>query len=506
MEFLSFFQAIVDFVSIHHIALMAFAMTLGIIVGALPGLSAVLGIALLTGITYSFDKETAMIMMVGLYIGAIYAGSLSAILVNIPGTGSAAATCLDGYELAKQGKATDAIIAARVASFIGSLGGLIGFLILTPLIISIALKFTSAEYFWLGIFGVLICGSLAAPDLPIKGWIAGLLGMMLSYVGLEDIGAYERFTFGIPHLISGVPWVPLMIGFFGVPQVVKVIRDSKGFEVMKQQRKTIKIFKSVRENIKGIFKWAALGVGIGAIPGVGENIAAWAAYGVAKKDSPHPEKFGTGAVEGVMAPEVANNSAIGGAIIPLLALGVPGSPPTAVFMGALMLHGIRPGPMLAIENPTFVYEMGAWLFWGTVMLLIIGILTARPMSLVLKVPPRILGPLIAVLCVIGTYSVSSEMFDIRLLIFFGVIGYILDKYGYHAGPLVLGFILGPLTDANFRRTLDLANGDPLSLINRPISFLLFFITVVMLLNYFPPFRRAKGRVIGGIKKQFSNSK
>jgi putative tricarboxylic transport membrane protein len=304
-------------------------------------------------------------------------------------------------------------------------------------------------------------------------------------------------------LLSGVPWVPLMIGFFGVPQVAKVLRDAKKFDIMAQQKKTIKILKTIRSNVKGIFKWAALGVGIGAIPGVGENIAAWAAYGVAKKDSSHPEKFGTGAIEGVLAPEVANNSAIGDTIIPLLSLGVPGSPPTAVFMGALMLHGIRPGPMLAIENPTFIYEMGAWLFWGSIMLLVIGILTAKPMSLVLKVPPRIIGPLIAVLCVIGTFSVSSEPFDIKLLVIFGIIGYILDKYGYHAGPLVLGFILGPLTDANFRRTLDLAHGNLLALINRPISFLLFFATILMLLNYFPPFRRAKERLFSMIKRKES---
>ena len=505
MEFIAFFKAIVDFVTPRTIGLMAFSMSLGIIVGALPGLSAVLGIALLTGITYSFGKLTAMIMMMGVYIGAIYAGSLSAILINIPGTGSAAATCLDGYQMAKQGKATDAIITARIASFIGSLAGLICFLMLTPLIIRIALSFTSAEYFWLGIFGVLICGSLAAPDLPIKGWISGLTGMMLSYVGLEDIGAYERFTFDIPQLISGIPWVPLMIGFFGIPQVVKSIRDAKEFEIMGRLKKSINTFRVVKDHIGGIIKWALLGVGIGAIPGVGENIAAWAAYGVAKKDSPHPEKFGSGVIEGVMAPEVANNAAVGGAIIPLLTLGVPGSPPTAVFMGALMLHGIRPGPMLAVENPTFVYEMGAWLFWGTIMLLVIGILSARPMSQILRVPPMILAPLIAVLCVVGTFSVSSEPFDIKLLIIFGIAGYILDKYGYHAGPLVLGFILGPLTDANFRRTLFLAHGNPLSLINRPISFLLFFATVLMLLNYFPPFQRAKNRFFNKLKRNRSST-
>ncbi len=497
MEFLSFFTEIVRFVSIPNLGLMALSMLLGIIVGTLPGLSATIGIALLTGITYGFDKSTAMIMMIGLYIGAIYAGSLSAILINIPGTGSAAATCLDGYPLAKQGKATDAIITARIASFIGSLIGLLFFLLLTPLIKTLALKFTSAEYFWLSIFGVLICGSLAAPDLPIKGWIAGMLGMMLSYVGLEDIGAYERFTFGIPQLITGVPWVPLMIGFFGIPQIVKMVKSSSEFEIMQQNRSTIRIWQEIRKHFFGIMKWATVGVGIGALPGVGENIAAWVAYGMAKKSSKHPEAFGKGAIEGVMAPEVANNSAVGGAIIPLLTLGVPGSPPTAILMGALMLHGIRPGPMLQYENPTFIYEMGAWLFWGTIMLFLIGLLTAKPMSQILKIQPRILAPMIAVLCIIGTYTVSTDLFDLRLVVVFGLVGYLLDRYGYSAGPLILGLILGPLTDVNFRRVMDLHQGNPLALINRPISFIFFAAVVLTLGSSYLSSRKQKRKISVG---------
>ena len=488
MNVLSFFVSIYEFATPMNIALMSFAMFLGIVVGALPGLSATIGIALLTGITYSSPKETAMIMMVGLYIGAIYAGSISAILINIPGTGSAAATCLDGYAMAKQGKATDALIGSRVASFLGSLIGLVIFIFLTPFVVRIALNFTSAEYFWLGIFGTLICGMLAAPDLPIKGWIAGFIGMMLSFVGLEDIGAYERFTFGIPLFISGIPWVPIMIGLFGVPQIIKMVGKSSEFEIMKTSKRTISVFKSIKDNIVGIVKWSLLGVGIGALPGVGENIAAWAAYGMAKRDSAHPEEFGKGSIVGVMAPEVANNAAVPGAIIPMLTLGVPGSPPTAVFMGALVLHGIRPGPMLAFENPTFIYQMGAWIFWATVMLLVIGTLVTKPMSLILKVPPKILAPLIAVLCIVGTFSVSNSMFDVSLIIFFGAIGYILEKYGYSSGALILGFILGPLTDSNFRRTLHLNDGNPLALVNRPISFILFLMTSVMIASFFVSFK------------------
>jgi putative tricarboxylic transport membrane protein len=500
MELIAYFKALIDFLTFYNIILMAFSMTIGIIVGALPGLSAVLGIALLTGITYSFDTATAMIMMIGVYIGAIYGGSFASILINIPGTGSAVATCFDGYPLAKQGKATDAIIAARLASFIGSFVGFICYVIFTPLIIRIALSFTSAEYFWLAIFGVFIIGALSSPDLPIKGWISGLIGLMLSFVGLEDIGAYNRFSFGIPQLTSGIPWVPLMVGFFGVPQIAKFIRDTKEFEMMKQLKKTMNFLRVIKQHLIGIIKWASLGVAIGAIPAVGENIAALVAYGVAKKDSRRPEKFGTGVIEGVMAPEVANNSAVGGAIIPMLTLGVPGSPPTAVLMGALIMRGIRPGPMLAIENPAFIYNMGAWIFWGTIMLLVIGILISRPISQVLKIPPKILAPLIAVICVVGTFSVSSEIFDIKLLIIFGTIGYIMDKYGFSAGPLVLGFVLGPLTDANFRRTLDLAHGNPLALINRPISFLIFLAVSLMLLNYFPSFKRVKDCILSKVKR------
>ena len=494
MQFLVFFKAIFDFISLSNMFLMAFAMFLGIIVGTLPGLSATTGLALLTGITYFAGRETAMILMVGLYVGAIFGGSFSAILINIPGTGSAAATCLDGYELAKQGKATDALIITRVASFIGTLFGLICYVLLTPLITALALSFTSAEYFWLGVFGVLICGSLAAPDLPIKGWIAGFIGIMLSYVGMEDIGAYQRFTFGIPQLVSGIPLVPLMVGLFGIPQLVKMIQNVRDFDIMKTSKKSIAVMKTIRQNIIKIIRWGLIGVGIGALPGVGENIAAWAAYGDARKTSKNPEKFGKGAIEGVMAPETANNAAIGGAIIPMLTLGVPGSPPTAILMGALMLHGIRPGPMLKFDAPHFVYQMGAWLFWATIFLLILGTMLAKPISFVLKVPPKILAPLIAVLCIVGTFSVTNDIFDLKLLVLFGIVGYIFDKQGYSTGPLILGFILGPFTDTNLRRVLHLSNGNLLSLINRPISMILFLLTVFMAINTFLPLKTLRKKI------------
>lgn len=494
-----FGQAIIRFADIGDLSLMAMAMFLGIIFGSLPGLNATLGIALLVGITYPFGPTTACIMMMGLYIGAIYAGSFSAILINIPGTGSAAATCLDGHMMARQGKAVDAIIAARTASFVGSMLGVLLFVLCAGVFIDIALEFTSAEYFWLCIFGIFITGSLAAPDLPIKGWISGMIGLMLAFVGLEDLFAYERFTYGNMQLLNGLPWVPMMIGLFAVPQIANLINESQRMATMGHSTKSINIFKVLKKNAVGIVKWTLLGVGIGALPGVGENIAAWAAYGMAKNSSKHPEMFGKGAIEGVLAPEVANNAAIAGAVLVLLVLGIPGSPPTAVLMGALQVHNIRPGPMLGIDFPNFLYDMGAWLFWGAIMLLVLGIAMVRPMVYILRVPPRILAPLIAVLCVCGSYSVSNNMFDVQVLTIAGILGFILERFGYHPAPMVLGFVLGQLADTSFRRALDLREGNIIALIDRPIAFIFFTITVIVLVMQIPAARRARDRVITTLK-------
>lgn len=502
-EIFHFLNAIVHYATPWYLGLMAGAMCLGIIFGCLPGLNATLGVALLIGITYPFGPTTAIIMMMGLYIGAIYAGSLSAILVNIPGTGSAAATCLDGHALAKKGQAIDAIVIARLASFVGSMLGVLMFVLFAPILSSLALQFTSAEYFWLCIFGIFVCGSLAAPDLPVKGWIAGMIGMMLSFIGLEDLIAYERFTYGNMDLLTGLPWVPMMIGLFAVPQVVNMIKESQRDSHIIQTKRSIKIFKALKDNFFGIIKWSITGVGIGALPGVGENIAAWAAYGMAKQSSKNPEEFGKGAIAGVMAPEVANNAAIAGAVLVLLVLGIPGSPPTAVLMGALQIHNIRPGPMLAIDFPNFLYDMGAWLFWASIMLLVIGVLSAKPMAMVLKIKPKILAPLIGILCICGSYTVANDQFHIQVVVIAGIIGFFLEKIGYHPAPLVLGFVLGSLTDHSFRRALDLRDGNVLALLDRPIAFIFFIVTALILLQQVPAFRRWRNQVMNRIKNRSS---
>ncbi len=496
----TFASYLVDLVNIQNMLIMGGAMIIGITFGVLPGLSATVGIAMFTGLTYAFSLDRALIVLMGVYIGAIYGGSISAILINIPGTGSAAATCLDGYPLAMKGESGNANMLARIASVIGTAFGMIIFLFFTPLMTRLALQFTSPEFFWLSVFGILICGSISAPGLIIKGWIAGLIGILMALVGMDDIQGWERFTFGIRDLITGIPFVPMTIAFFGIPQIVKTMKSARGTVAeVKDTRKKLPIFPLIRENILRIIRWGFIGVGIGAVPGVGENIAAWVAYDDAKRSCRNGKDFGTGVYEGVMAPETANNAAIGGAIIPLVSLGIPGSPPAAMLLGALMLHGIRPGPMLSVEHPDIVAQLGAIIFWGTIYLFVLGMLITNLMTLVLKVSPKVLMPIIAVLCVVGVYSYNLNSFHLALVFVCGVAGYLLDKMNYSSAPLILGLILGNMADSFFRRALYISHGNVYSLVNRPISFIFFAACVITVANQFGFAKKLKALLSRGKK-------
>ncbi|MFC1715286.1 tripartite tricarboxylate transporter permease [Candidatus Poribacteria bacterium] len=474
----------VQFIAVRNIVTMLLAVIVGIIFGALPGLSATIGIALFTSLTYGLSLDNALIILIGIYIGAIYGGSVSAILINIPGTGSAAATCLDGHPLALKGEVANANILARMSSFLGTLFGMVIFLFLTPIMTRLALQFTSPEFFWLAIFGILICGSLSSPDLPIKGWIGGLIGFLMAMVGQEDIHGWERLTFGNPNLITGIPFVPMTIALFGIPQIIK---SMKGEEIRIPTRKgasRTKVGPVIKRNIFSIMRWGAMGVGIGAVPGVGENIAAWVAYDDAKRKHKGKQKFGTGVYEGVMAPETANNAAIGGAIIPLVSLGIPGSPPTAMLLAALMLHGVRPGPLLSVEHPTIIAQLAVIMLWGTIFLFLCGMFMTRLMVGILKVSQKILMPIIGTLCVIGVFAYNNNPFHLGLVFVFGIAGYFLDKMGYSPAPIILGLILGNLADSYFRRALLISQGNVLGLIDRPISFLFFVACLITILSQF----------------------
>jgi putative tricarboxylic transport membrane protein len=473
------------------LVLQVVGMTLGVIIGALPGLNATLGIALLTPITFAVPTQYALAVLISLYIGVMFGGSISAILINIPGTGSAVATLFDGYPLALQGKAADAIMVSRWTSAVGSLWGLLFYLAGAPLLSAIAMNFTSPEYFWLGIMGILVCGSFSSPDEPLKGWVSGLIGLLISFVGIEDIHAAHRFTFGMPDLFTGVELISAMMGFFGVPSIISALHKMHEVAPQRLGQTSLKIFRYLKENFYHIFRWSAIGVWIGALPGVGENVAAFLAYADAKKNHPEGPQMGKGTWAGVSAPETANNSAIGGAILPMLTLGVPGSPPAAVLMGALMLHNLKPGPLLPKENPEVIAQIGAIQFVGTILTLVVGAALTRPMVKILKVRAEILMPIIAALVVLGSFAMKSSLFDVKVMLLFGVIGYFFDKLEINAAPLVMGLILGPIIDFSLRRTLIIHQGDLTGFFTRPLSLVL--IGLIVLSFAWPAWKKRRER-------------
>lgn len=458
---------------------MFIGVTAGIVVGALPGLTATMSIAILVGLTYGLPSELTFGIILSVYIGAIYGGSITAILLNIPGTASAAATALDGHPLAKQGKANYAIGITRFASFIGTLFGLILLLAIAPVLAKFALLFTSIEMALLALFGVLISGFLAAEDLKIKGWISAFIGMMISLVGIDLLHGHPRFTFDQPMLMTGFAFVPIMIGVFGIAQVIDSINMPKA-ERIKQTGSIFPRLSDVARYLPLSLRSGVIGTGVGIIPGAGEDMGGWLAYFAAKFTSKNKDKFGKGSVEGIVAAETGNNASIGGALIPLLTLSIPGSAPAAVLLGALLLQGIRPGPMLMIERPDFLPMFGAILFIASCLLLISGIVVAKFFIKALDVPPKILMPMVSVLCVIGAYAINIRIFDVYVMLGFGIVFYVLHKQRYPMAPLVLGVILGPMIDENLRRAF-WVHGDLTTVFSRPIAVVLGCLIVIMLL-------------------------
>ena len=453
------------------------SITVGIIIGALPGLTATMSIAILVGLTYSLPRELCFTVIMGVYVGAIYGGSITAILLNIPGTGSAAATALDGYPLGVQGRASFAIGMTRTASIFGTLFGLIMLLAIAPLLAKIALLFTSVELALLALFGVLVSGFVAAEDLKIKGWIAAFLGMLVSCIGIDQLHGYFRFTYDVQMLMAGISFVPVMIGVFGIPQVLdnmKLVLPPR----IKQTGSLLPKWKDFSRYVPLSLRSGVIGTGIGIIPGAGEDIGAWMAYFAAKATSKDKEKFGKGSIEGIIAAETGNNAAIGGALIPLLTLSIPGSPPAAVLLGALLLHGIRPGPMLMFEFPGFLQEMGAILFFIAILLFVCGLIVAKFLIKALDIPPKILMPVVAVLSVIGSYAIYIRIFDVRIMVIFGIIYFFLFKLKYPVAPFVLGVILGPMIDENLRRAF-WVHGGLMPVLTRPLALVLFIVLLIM---------------------------
>ena len=343
-------------------------------------------------------------------------------------------------------------------------------------------SFYSFEYFWLTIFGIIICGTLTAPKDPLKGWIAGFFGLFVATIGMEGMHAYRRFTFGNVDLGGGIALLPAMIGVFGFSEVLMTMKQPA---IKIVSRKIEKVIPHPREILKywsTIIRSGFIGTVIGAIPGVGEDIGAWVSYDFAKKASKQPEEYGKGSIEGLLAAETGNNAAVAGAIIPVLSLSIPGSAPAAVLLGAMIIHGIRPGPLLMIEHPDFVIQVVAMFFLATCAMFILGLALIRVFIKILIIPRQRLMPVIFSLCVIGAYALSSRIFDIWVMAIFGLIGYAMKEMDYPVAPAVLGIILGDLLDKNLRRSLILTKGDIIPLFIRPISFILVLLIVFTILS------------------------
>ncbi|MBY0338259.1 MAG: tripartite tricarboxylate transporter permease [Acetobacteraceae bacterium] len=468
------------------------ATLLGILVGCLPGLSATLAISLLTTLTIKLPANDAILILICAYVGAIYGGSRSAILLNIPGTAANAAACLDGYQLARQGQAGRAMGIATTGSVAGSLFGILCLALITPALGEVALTFQSYEFFWLALFGVLMSGSITGED-PLKGWIMGILGLFVALIGQDGIHGFERFAYGDANLAGGLSLIPVLVGAFGFAEVLTVMAERAHRPKVSAVDSLLPRIRDVIVHWKTILRSGVIGVYVGILPGVGEDMAAWSSYAAAKRASKEPETFGQGSVEGLIAAETGDNASIPGGIIPALALAIPGSAPAAVLLAAMMIHGVRPGPMLTIENPQFIYDVVAMNAYATLGILFFGLFLVRPLLLVLRVPRTIIMPLICVLCVVGSFSIASRLFDVYTMLATGVIIFALRRYGYQAAPFVLGLVLGDLMDKSLRRGLVISDGDLTPFFTRPVCAILATIVVFTLVMNIPAGNRAVRR-------------
>lgn len=477
-----FIDGLLGFLTIRTIFDILWSTQLGIIVGMLPGLTATMGVALMTTLTFSMPPDNAILILVCMYVGAIYGGGRSAILLNIPGTPANAATAMDGHPLAMRGEAGRAIGISTTGSFLGSIIGMVLLAFFTPLLGNFALNFQSFEFFWLAVFGIVISGNLTAPKDPVKGWISGFLGLFIALIGMEGIHGFVRFSFGNTNLSGGINLIPAMVGAFGFAEILSMMKYRHVNVVKTRIERIIPSFRQIFSYRKTIVRSGLIGTLIGAIPGVGEDIAAWVSYDFAKRGSKEPDTFGKGSVEGLIASETGNNAAVAGAVIPVLSLGIPGSAPAAVLLAAMFIHGVRPGPMIMIESPEFVYKVVAMVFLATCAMFVLGLSMVKYVVKVLQVPRTKLMPLIFTLCVVGSFAIQSRIFDVRVMLFFGILGFIMLEMEYPVAPMILGLILGNMLDTNLRRALVISEGEILQFISRPICIVLISFIILTLVS------------------------
>lgn len=469
----------------------------GIYIGAIPGLSVTMAVSILISFTFKWEVNDALAMISGIFLGGVYGGSRSAILLNIPGAPSAIATGLDGYPLAKLGEAGAAIGLTTVMSVFGGFIGILALAVAAPAVSELALKFAPRDYLMLAVWGILLVGSLSGGSLA-KGIFAGALGVLIGSVGLDPMTAEPRFTFDSLQLTSGISYVAAMIGFFGVAEVLAQLHELQRKAVKQNVSKIIPSWALVRKYLPLATRTSAIGVVVGALPGAGGDIAALMAYDHAKRSVKNPSRpFGEGAYEGLVAPESANNAAVGGAYIPMMTLGIPGDAVTAVIIGAMYIHGLKPGPLLMIETPhLFWFQVGA-LMLANCFLLIFGLTGIKVFAKVVETPKPILLPLILVLSAVGAYAISNNPVDVYWMLGFGVAGYFLKMYGFQVGPVILGMILGPLMDRSYRQAMISAEGNVGQFVGEfftaPLSLIILVALTLTIVSQTRFWKRLRGR-------------
>lgn len=456
----------------------------GIIVGCLPGLTATMALALLVPFTFTMPAASGLIMLGGLYVGAMFGDAIPATLINTPGTPSAIATTFDGYPLAKKGLAQHALITNAFSSLCGGIIGTIVLLTLSPPLAEAGLKFGPPEYFWMAIFGLTIIGTLAS-DSILKGLTAGALGLFLSTVGISPIAGDVRFTMGFPSLQAGIDLMVALIGFFCIPQILEMVEvGAKEYQVLHYKPQRGVFGKVVGELIRKpilMIRSSLIGVIIGIIPGAGGNIASLVSYNEAVRWSKHPEEFGKGTIEGIAATESANCSVVQGSLIPMLTLGIPGSPAAAVILGALLLHGMQPGPELYTAFGGITYTFIFSFFLAVIVMFLLTAWGSKVFARLITVPFQYLVPMIAFLSIIGSYAIRNNFLDVWMMLFFGGLAYVLRKLGFHSGPLVLGLIMGPFAEQGLVQSLLMgkACGSVLKVMfTRPLSLVLILLSLI----------------------------
>jgi putative tricarboxylic transport membrane protein len=476
---------------------------IGTAVGVLPGIGPMSGVALLIPVTASVTSwlppeqaaTSAIILLAGVYYGAMYGGSTTSILLNTPGESSSVVTTLDGYQMAKKGRAGSALSISAIGSFVAGIITIVALIALAKPLSAVALKFGPAEYFSLMILGLGAVSGLAGKSVT-KALIMTVTGLLLGTIGIDSVSGIARFTFNVPWLYQGIEFLTIAVGLFALGEVFKTIleKDDEGAEIAKINN-LLPSKAELKESAGPIARGSILGFFVGILPGAGATLASFFSYILEKKISKDPSKFGTGAIAGVAAPESANNAASGGAMIPLLTLGIPGSGTTAILMGALMMYNVQPGPLLFEDHPQVAWGLIASMFIGNIMLLILNLPLVKVFAKIIQTPKQFLIPMIIAISIFGVYAVQVSTNDLLLLLICGILGYFLSKNDYPIAPLVLGLVLGPMVENNLRRALTISNGDFSVFVSRPISLVFLLITALWLLVPFMMKRRGKDVII-----------